>query len=191
MTIQSILAELRANPDKIFHLLRERGTQFKYVQGYDKRYVISDNGDLFSLYKNGKCKVMIPYITNKGYKLYYLTKNAITKCFSAHRLVATYFIDNPNNFPVVNHINGKKADNHIKNLEWCTTSHNMKEAFKMGCTPWNKGLRKQRPQKICPKCVKSYEQRRNKQIYCSPSCARRSYKKKRNVILAPPTKARI
>ena len=51
---------------------------------------------------------------------------------SVHRLVALNFIDNPNNYPVVNHIDGNKQNNNVTNLEWCTYSYNNKEAYRLG-----------------------------------------------------------
>lgn len=43
---------------------------------------------------------------------------------STHRLVAEVFVPNPNNYPVINHINEIKDDNHYKNLEWVTVAYN-------------------------------------------------------------------
>jgi len=49
-----------------------------------------------------------------------------------HRLVAQTFISNTNGFPMVNHKDGNRANNHIDNLEWCTVSYNNQYREKFG-----------------------------------------------------------
>lgn len=61
--------------------------------------------------KNGYCKVTFAY--------------GINKCFLVHRLVAKAFIENTNNFPVVNHKDENRTNNRASNLEWCTTQYNV------------------------------------------------------------------
>lgn len=50
----------------------------------------------------------------------------------AHRLVALAWVPNPDGFPVINHIDGNKANNLPINLEWCTQTHNMQHAHRIG-----------------------------------------------------------
>lgn len=49
-----------------------------------------------------------------------------------HRMVAEAFLDNQNNLPDVNHIDGDKSNNNLSNLEWSSRSDNIKHAIKNG-----------------------------------------------------------
>lgn len=54
------------------------------------------------------------------------------KHLNIHKLVAEAFLDNPNNYPCINHIDGDKTNNNVSNLEWCSYSHNNKHAYDTG-----------------------------------------------------------
>jgi len=58
--------------------------------------------------------------------------NGIKKTVMLHRLVAIAFVENPNNYEEVNHIDGNKQNNRHTNLEWVTRSQNQKHAYATG-----------------------------------------------------------
>ena len=98
----------------------------------DSDYLIYNDGRLFSKKTN---RFLKGKIDNVGYQVYSLAiYNELTgkknKMLYAHRLVAEYFIDNPNNFPVVNHKDENKLNNNVDNLEWATYSQNSQEHLK-------------------------------------------------------------
>jgi hypothetical protein len=78
-------------------------------------------------FRSKKEHILTPRFT-KGYNCVQLNNKQHRVC----RLVAKHFLDNSENKPEVNHINGKKNDDRISNLEWVTKSENMRHAVKMG-----------------------------------------------------------
>ena len=46
------------------------------------------------------------------------------KSYKKHRLIALQFIDNPNNYDDIDHINHDRSDYHIENLRWVSRSIN-------------------------------------------------------------------
>lgn len=45
-----------------------------------------------------------------------------------HRLVAKYFVPNPNNYNCVDHIDQNKQNNNVENIRWVSRSENAKNA---------------------------------------------------------------
>lgn len=107
----------------------------KDVRGYEGLYIIDSLGNVVSLPKQqglhfvNQYKILGTKINRLGYKEVALTKEGKTKTILLHRLIAIHFIDNPNNYPCVNHKNGIKTDNRLENLEWCTRSYNTRHAY--------------------------------------------------------------
>lgn len=95
------------------------------------KYSVSNLGKI----KNNKTNLLLKLHTDKdGYKDICLSKTGRNDRIyrRIHRLVATAFIPNPNNYPMVNHKNGIKDDNNVHNLEWCDNSYNVLYSYKIG-----------------------------------------------------------
>lgn len=104
------------------------------IPGYEGLYQVSSLGRVKRL--NSRCgaiyrkeHLLKPFIRDR-YKSVRLSKNNRVKNYNIHVLVAKTFISNPNNYEVINHIDGDKFNNIISNLEWCTQSHNCNHAVK-------------------------------------------------------------
>ena len=94
---------------------------WKDIEGYNGKYQVSNFGRVKSLYTNKYRKH--GYDKDKYHKIE-LYINGKYQSVKIHRLVAQYFIDNPNKYPEVNHIDGDKNNNRVDNLEWCSSSYN-------------------------------------------------------------------
>lgn len=110
---------------------------WKDIKGYEGLYKVSNLGMVKSLDK--KVKHKIENFTNKKGKILKATDNhgylkvvIFKKNFRVHRLVANAFIFNPENYKFVNHKDGIKTNNNILNLEWISSSDNLKHAYKLG-----------------------------------------------------------
>ena len=68
------------------------------------------------------------YLLAGGYLKVGLTKDGKSHKKRVNRLVAMAFIDNPNELPFVDHIDGNKENNSITNLRWVTDKENREHA---------------------------------------------------------------
>lgn len=90
--------------------------------GYDG-YLVNCDGDVISL--KGKTPRLLSQVTVNGYKMVIMYNDGKAHLEYVHRLVAELFIDNPNNYNEINHIDENKANNNVNNLEWCTREYNI------------------------------------------------------------------
>ncbi len=89
-------------------------------------YIITNDGKVYNLKRK---RFLISTRIATGYMSINLSNNKKIKTFNVHRLVALLFLDNPNNLPEVNHIDFDKTNNKIENLEWVSSSDNIKHNF--------------------------------------------------------------
>lgn len=86
-------------------------------------YQISNYGRI----KNKETSRLLKPLNNaKYYRVCLYDQQGLRKYVSIHRLVISYFVDNPypNTLEYVNHIDENKHNNRADNLEWCTAKYN-------------------------------------------------------------------
>ena len=120
--------------------------EWKEVEGYGGRYIVSDYGDVWSVErtcrfvsKKGKeslrrvrGRLLIQKECGPGYLKVVLSKAGKERGHMTHRLVVEHFINKPSGKMEVNHKNGDKYDNRAVNLEWLSCSENHKHSYRIG-----------------------------------------------------------
>lgn len=109
---------------------------WKDIKNFEGYYKISNKGRVLSItrkvkssrsksgYRTVNQRILKTRIDKYGYNTVILRKHNTDKHFTIHRLVAEAFIDNPNNYPSINHIDENKLNNTPENLERCTIKYN-------------------------------------------------------------------
>ncbi len=121
---------------------------WKQISGYEGYYEVSDDGmvrsiDRYITDSTGKTRLLtgkpmkqteasVGDRDTDGYFVVNLHKSHKSFVVPVHRLVAEAFIDNPNNYPTVNHKDGNKHNNAVDNLEWASYSMNNIHALNHG-----------------------------------------------------------
>jgi len=103
--------------------------EWRKISGFDN-YLVSNTGKV----KHVKLNRIMKAKTERGYSFVCMRSNdGRNQTKRVHRLVATAFVDNPNDYPEVDHINRVRTDNRASNLRWNTRSgQNKNKIFKVG-----------------------------------------------------------
>lgn len=104
------------------------------IPGYEGHYQASTRGRIRGLDRQvcdpqGKCRshkgaIKMPQLHNTGYLVVHLYRTTIREKKFIHRIVAQTFLENPDDHPIVNHIDRDRKNNTIENLEWIDASGN-------------------------------------------------------------------
>jgi len=97
-------------------------------------YEVSNYGKIRKI-KTGR--VLNIKANQKGYIQFNTKHNGIIFKSTVHRVVAKYFIENPNpiEYDCINHIDCDRTNNHYANLEWCNKQLNTDHAVNLGRIP--------------------------------------------------------
>ena len=93
---------------------------WKDIIGYEGLYQVSNFGRVKSLNYNKTEREEIMKAGNNGHLHVVLHKNGKEKTFLIHQLVANAFLPNPDNKPIVHHIDHNPLNNNVDNLVWLT-----------------------------------------------------------------------
>jgi|APCry1669193181_1035450.scaffolds.fasta_scaffold18915_2 hypothetical protein len=104
-------------------------SELEELKGFSN-YLINKEGQVWSKYFKRFIK---PHTNTKGYFCVYICDdNKKQSNFSVHRLLGLQFIDNPNNLPIIDHIDGNRKNNCLDNLRWVDAMTNSNNRIKRG-----------------------------------------------------------
>jgi hypothetical protein len=108
---------------------------WKDIIGYEGYYQVSNYGRVKSVTTKLKRERILKanYCGPKrNYIQLDLCKNSIRKKHKLHRLVAEHFLSNPNNYPLVMHLDNNPSNNSVSNLQWGTHKENLHQMTSEG-----------------------------------------------------------
>ena len=142
------------------------------VPGFPNYRVYTD-GSIYSLY--GKGRFLNPSSDSDGYPFVNLYKDKKGYGKTTHVLVGRAFIPNPDNLPCIDHKDGDRTNNDVRNLRWVSYSTNQRNRHHVRGSSGHQGVREVHAQsttrktlwmaqwydvvgKQCSKCFKTKEE---------------------------------
>lgn len=99
------------------------------MKEYDGFMVDND----LNIYSKRTGNKLTPYVGTDGYlQVQYRDYNHKAHHNRVHVIYAHCFIENPNGYKYVNHIDSNKLNNALSNLEWCDNSYNVYHGWHSG-----------------------------------------------------------
>lgn len=97
----------------------------------NNNYIVSDDGFVKSIKTN---KILKQKLDKDNYLSINMSMGGRgnTRQVFVHRLVAEAFISNPENKPLVKHIDGNPINNCAENLKWVTSKENVEHSIEIG-----------------------------------------------------------
>ena len=111
--------------------MREFPAKIKRLEDFPGYYV-GEDGTVYSSIRQGcrdrldrskdvELHELTPRTLPSGYlRVYLRCPDGKRRDIYVHRLVAETFIPNPDNLPIVNHVDSDRTNNDVANLFWCT-----------------------------------------------------------------------
>ena len=95
----------------------------KDIPGYEGKYKATEDGKIFSVKSN---RFLTLSDDTYNYNTCCLYKDGKGSTIKVHKVIASTFLTNPNNYPVIDHINRNRKDNRSVNLRYTSVSDNNK-----------------------------------------------------------------
>jgi len=87
------------------------------IPGFEEKYCATKDGRIYSL-KNQR------FLKQHDDTYGYCSVSLSGKTYKVHRIIASTFLNNPDNLPHIDHINRNRTDNSLSNLRYCSLSEN-------------------------------------------------------------------